>query len=94
MSNSLDPDQARHFVGPHDLGPNCRQMLSADDTSRPRVKECFSTDANRKAVPYVSICFNCLPASENLCHLLITFANNLVPDQNRQNVWPDLFHIF
>ena len=24
VSNSLDPDQARHFVGP-DLGPNCLQ---------------------------------------------------------------------
>ena len=34
MSNSLDPDQARHFVGP-DLGPNCLQMLSADNKSRP-----------------------------------------------------------
>ena len=33
MSNSLD------FVGP-DLGPNCLQSLSADDTSRQRVK-CF-----------------------------------------------------
>ena len=33
VSNSLDPDQARHFVGP-DLGPNCLQKLSADDTSR------------------------------------------------------------
>ena len=33
VSNSLDPDQARHFVGP-DLGPNCLQILSADDTSR------------------------------------------------------------
>ena len=29
MSNSLDPDQARHFVRP-DLGPNCLQRLSAD----------------------------------------------------------------
>ena len=29
MSYSLDPDQARHFVGP-DLGPNCLQRLSAD----------------------------------------------------------------
>ena len=27
VSNSLDPDQARHFVGP-DLGPNCLQRLS------------------------------------------------------------------
>ena len=33
MSNSLDPDQARRFVGP-DLGPNWMQRLSADDTSR------------------------------------------------------------
>ena len=33
VSNSLDPDQARHFVGP-DLGPNCSQRLSADDTRR------------------------------------------------------------
>ena len=34
ISNSLDPDQARRsFVGSH-LGPNCSQMLSADNTSR------------------------------------------------------------
>ena len=32
-SNSLDPDQARHFVGP-DLGPNCLQRLSAEDKRR------------------------------------------------------------
>ena len=32
VSNSLDPDQAQHFVGP-DLGPNCLQKL-ADDTRR------------------------------------------------------------
>ena len=36
MSNSLDPDQARRFVGP-DLGPKCLQKLSADGTSRQRV---------------------------------------------------------
>ena len=33
VSNSLDPDQVRLYVGP-DLGPNCLQSLSADDTSR------------------------------------------------------------
>ena len=32
MSNSLDPNQARHFVGP-DLGPKGLQRLSADDKS-------------------------------------------------------------
>ena len=37
VSNSLDPDQARRFVGP-DLGPNCLQRLSADDTSRQTVQ--------------------------------------------------------
>ena len=37
MSNSLDPDQARQNVR-SDLGPNCLQSLSADDTSRQRVK--------------------------------------------------------
>ena len=31
VSNSMDPDQARRFVGP-DLGPNCLQRLSVDDT--------------------------------------------------------------
>ena len=33
VSNSFDPDQARCFFGP-DLGPNCLEMLSADDTGR------------------------------------------------------------
>ena len=28
VSNTMDPDQAGHFVGP-DLGPNCLQRLSA-----------------------------------------------------------------
>ena len=35
-SNSLNPGQARQDVRP-DLGPNCLQMLSADDTTRQRV---------------------------------------------------------
>ena len=32
VSNRLDPDQTRHFVGLY-LGPKCLQRLSADDTS-------------------------------------------------------------
>ena len=43
VSNSLDPDQARHFVGP-DLGPNCFQRLSANDTSRQKVKDKLHED--------------------------------------------------
>ena len=36
VSNSLDPDQARHYVAP-DLGPHCSQRLSADDNSKQRI---------------------------------------------------------
>ena len=31
VSKSLNPDKARHFVGP-DLGSDCLKRLSADDT--------------------------------------------------------------
>ena len=37
VSNSSDPDQAQHFIG-LDLGPNCLQRLSADETCKQRVK--------------------------------------------------------
>ena len=37
-SNSLDPDQAGHFVVP-DLDPNCLQWLPVVDTSRERIQE-------------------------------------------------------
>ena len=35
----------------------------------------------------------CSSNSISLCHLLITFANSLDPDQARQNVWPNLVRI-
>ena len=37
VSNSLEPDPARQVVGP-DLFLNCLQRLSADNTSKQRVK--------------------------------------------------------
>ena len=37
VSNSLDPDQARHYVGP-DQGSNCLQKLPVDVTRRQIVK--------------------------------------------------------
>ena len=42
VSNSLNPDQDRNFVGP-DLNPNCLQRLSADDKSQlaRRESRCF-----------------------------------------------------
>ena len=38
MSNSLDPDQDRHFVGP-DLGPNCLQRLPEDGKKSPLARK-------------------------------------------------------
>ena len=43
VSNSLDPDQARRFVGPA-LGPNCLQTLPADDTGWQRIKDLLPID--------------------------------------------------
>ena len=43
VSNSLDPDQAQHFVGP-DLGPNRLKQLSADNTSRQTVNNVVRWD--------------------------------------------------
>ena len=37
-----------------------------------------------------SNCFNYFLASGDFCHLLITFANSLDPDQDRQRVRSDL----
>ena len=36
------------------------------------------------------IAFKSFLASGHFCHLLITFANSLDPDQDQQNVGPDL----
>ena len=66
MSNSLDPDQARHFVGP-DLGPNCLQRLSADNTSRQRV---LSEEDNKKGMPlFMCISNAVIVCLTRKCHL-------------------------
>ena len=36
------------------------------------------------------MCINPILASDGVCRLLITFVNSLDPDQDRQNVGPDL----
>ena len=50
----------------------------------------FSQGFCQKLVSRSCSVFNSLPASVNFCHLLITYANILDPDQARQNVGPDL----
>ena len=39
---------------------------------------------------YQCTCINSFLASRDFCCLLITFANRLGPDQDQQNVGPDL----
>ena len=53
MSNSLDPDQAQHFVRP-DLGSNCLQRLPVGDTSS-KGKE-LTLKAPRKDVSENVVC--------------------------------------
>ena len=50
----------------------------------------FRKDISQKVVSRSFSAFNSLPASRDLFHLLITFANSLNPDQARQNARPDL----
>ena len=50
VSNSLDPDQARHFVWPV-LDLNCLQKLSADDTKR--MSNGFDPDQDRHSVAMI-----------------------------------------
>ena len=75
MSNSLDLDQDRHFVGP-DLGPNCLQRLSNLDNKLQQA---------RKELGIFFSCIYLLDTSENqifkyLINLLIqSFLYFLVP---------------
>ena len=50
----------------------------------------FSQGFSLQVVSSCCSVFNSLPASGDFCHLLITFANSLDPDQAQQNVGPDL----
>ena len=65
MSNNLDPDQDRHFVG-SDLGTNCLERLSADDrvtaTTDEHVKIEIRKSVKSKIMQYLN---------HNLFHKLI-----------------------
>ena len=50
----------------------------------------FHQGFSQKVISKSCSVFNSLTTSGDFCHLLITFANILDPDQARQNVGPDL----
>ena len=47
-------------------------------------------EITRQKLPFLWTCSNSVLASGDFCRLLITFANSFDPDQDRQNVGPDL----
>ena len=49
----------------------------------------FSQGFSQKVVSRSCSVFNSLPTSGDFCHMLITFANSLDPDQARHFVGPD-----
>ena len=73
MSKSLDPDQARRFVGP-DLGPNCLPRFSADDTGRQRAETIhfsqLKQDYSRLLLCPVGFMVNLLTSDFQRCVLL------------------------
>ena len=50
----------------------------------------FSHGFSQKVILRSCSVINSLPASGNFCHLLITFATSLDPDQAQQNIRLDL----
>ena len=71
LSNSLDPDQAQHFVGP-DLGPNCLQRLSATKVapSGQRVKYKTNVDTTFWLKPWLKL----ISFDSNFSHLAKVLA--------------------
>ena len=52
---------------------------------------CFQREYRILIIIICIVClFHSFLASDDFCHLLITFANSLDPDQNQQSVGPDL----
>ena len=80
FANSLDPDEARHFVGP-DLDPGCFDNMKKYHSllSSPKMP---STPLFLLIPILLSLVF--------ISHLLITYANSLEPDKGRHFVGPDL----
>ena len=89
MSNSLDPDQAPHCVGP-DLGPNCLQKLSAAPLVG-KVTKLFACWVIFRDF-FVIICSNFSTSifSKYSVGNSITVLNSWDPDQARHCVGSDL----
>ena len=71
VSNSLDPDQARLFIGP-DLGPTCLQRPSADDTCSTLDKQRICVNTQSKSSKKQLKWYVCVPKSNSNDRYAIT----------------------
>ena len=78
MSNNLDPDQARNFVGP-DLGPNCLQRLSADNQSVPLAGKELNTKQLVDTTFWLKPWLKLISFGSNFFHLAKLLATNSEP---------------
>ena len=88
LSNSswVDILVSRAYLGSEFVVPNILAKLKKLEPNEIYFSQGFSQEVVSRSCSVV----NFLPARGNFCHLLITFANSLDPDQARQNVGPDL----
>ena len=91
FANSLDTDQPRHDVRP-DLDPNCLTLMlfTKEYLERSDVEKYLQTTKKKNMKNYPACKVNVFLTKGVFCHLLITFANSLDPDQARQYVGPGL----
>ena len=74
VSNSLDLDQARHFVRP-DLGPNCLQRLTADIAGKESNTKQLDTFWLKPWLKVISFGFNFLCPQRNFGrHIVIALS--------------------
>ena len=86
LSNAQVNEVCRAYPGPEFVVANTLAKWKKLEPNEITLSQGFS----QKVISRTFFVLNPLPTSSYFCHLLITFANSLNPDQARQNVRPDM----
>ena len=91
MANSVDPDQTAPIGAVCSGSTLFASILNLSVMQGNYLQQTTFSDAFFSFGPLrdnkpITILTPCLPSSSSFCHLLITFANNLDPDQDQHNV--------
>ena len=81
--------QIQHLVRKARAYPGS-EFVVANSLAKRKKLEPNEIEFSQKVVSRSFSAFNSLPASGNFCHLLITYAKSLDPDQARHNAGPHL----